>query len=123
MSQPPPPPVDMLNQGLLDLTTKLEAISDLHIVDDPRNICPNCVLIQAPSFSAFNYNILDVTFPLTVIGLPPGNHDNLVEMLKVVSAVCTGLKSVIDGRPVSVDIGGTVAPGYELTAKIQVQTA
>lgn len=123
MTQPPPPPLPMLLQGLADLKTKLEAISGLVVTDDPRNITPNCVLIQAPSFQSFNFNILDVTFPLTIIGIPPGNHDSLVALLTVVSKVCVGAGSVIDGRPVSVDIGGTVAPGYELNVKWQVQNA
>ena len=114
---------DMLNQGLDDLAARLGTIVNLPVVRDSRNIIPNCVLIQAPSFVAWNPNILDVTFPLTVIGSGPGNLDSLRILLNIVSRICVGAGSVIDGRPVSVDIGGTVAPGYELNVKWQVQNA
>lgn len=114
---------DMLNKGLDDLTARLGTIVGLPVVSDPRNIIPNCVLIQSPSFVAWNPNILDVTFPLTVIGSGPGNLDSLRILLNIVSRICVGAGSVIDGRPVSVDIGGTVAPGYELNVKWQVQNA
>jgi len=113
----------MLVKGLTDLVTKLKTITGLVITDDPRNISPNCVLVQAPAFVSHNYNILDVTFPITVIGLPPANHDSLVKLLTIVSALCVANVGVIDGRPVSVDVGGTIAPGYELNVKWQVQNA
>lgn len=113
---------DMLNEGLDDLAARLATITGLPVITDPRNIIPNSVLVQAPSFTAFNYNILDVSWPLTVIGSGPGNLDSLRILLNLVSKIVTKDMAITDGRPVAVEIGGTIAPGYELTAKWQVQT-
>jgi hypothetical protein len=53
----------------------------------------------------------------------PGNEDALRTLLNIVSLVLTKNVAVTDARPVSIDIGSTIAPGYELTVKMQAQTA
>jgi hypothetical protein len=114
---------DLFNNALNTLTTFLKTVTGLRVVTDPRNLVPNCVLIQAPSFTAFNYNIVDLTFPITVVGVGPGNEDALRNILNIVSQVLTKNVAVTDGRPVTLDMGGTIAPAYELTVKMQAQTA
>jgi hypothetical protein len=114
---------DLFNNALNQLSTYLKTVSGLRVVTDPRNLQPNCVLIQAPSFTVFNYNIVDLSFPVTVVGVGPGNEDALRTILNTVSLVLTKNVAVVDGRPVSLEIGGTSAPGYELTIRMQAQTA
>jgi hypothetical protein len=114
---------DLFNTALNNLSTFLATVSGLRVVTDPRNLVPNCVLIQAPSFTAFNYNIVDLTFPVTIVGVGPGNEDALRNILNVVSQVLGKNVAVTDGRPVTLDMGGTIAPAYELTVKMQAQTA
>jgi hypothetical protein len=114
---------DLFNKALNDLTTFLQTVTGLRVVTDPRNLVPDCVLIQAPSFVAFNQNIVDLSFPVTVVGVGPGNADALRTILNTVSKVLAKNVAVTDGRPVSLEIGGTMAPGYELTIKMQGQTA
>jgi hypothetical protein len=54
---------DLFNEALDDLTATLTAVSGLQVVNDPRNLVPPCVFIDAPSFDAFNYNIVKLMFP------------------------------------------------------------
>jgi hypothetical protein len=114
---------DLFNKALNDLSAFLKTVTGLRVVTDPRNLVPNCVLIQAPSFTAFNYNIVDLTFPVTLVGVGPGNEDALRTLLNQCSLVLAKNVAVTDGRPVTLDMGGTMAPAYELTVKMQAQTA
>ena len=52
---------DLFNEALDDLTATLTAVSGLQVVNDPRNLVPPCVFIDAPSFDAWNYNIVNVS--------------------------------------------------------------
>jgi hypothetical protein len=54
---------DLFNEALDDLTATLTAVSGLQVVNDPRNLVPPCVFIDAPSFDAFNYNIVKLDVP------------------------------------------------------------
>jgi hypothetical protein len=60
---------DLFNEALDDLTATLQTVTGLQVVNDPRNIVPPCAFIDAPSFEAFNYNIVKITFPVRLITL------------------------------------------------------
>lgn len=113
----------LFNQGLSDLATTLSTITGLPVVRDPRNITPGCVLIGAPSFQAYNYNIAQVSVPIQVISSGPGNQDALDQLLTIVGLLLSKNVAVTEGRPTSLDIGGTICPGYDLTIEMQVKTS
>lgn len=113
----------LINEALDDLKTTLATITGVPIVRDPRNITPGCVLIGAPSFTAFNYNIVYLDVPLVIISSGPGNQDALDQLLSIVASVLGKNVAVTEGRPSTVNIGGVEAPAYELTVKMQAQTA
>ena len=117
------PGTGLFNEGLDDLATTLATISGLPVVRDPRNITPGCVLISAPSFTAFNYNIAKMTVPVQIISSGPGNQDALDQLLSLAAALLTKNVAVTEGRPTSFEIGGTIVPGYDLMVEMQVQTA
>ena len=77
----------LINEALDDLATTLLTITGLPVVRDPRNLTPGCVLIGAPSFTAWNYNIIDLEVPCTVISSGPGNQDALDQLLTIASQV------------------------------------
>lgn len=112
----------LINEALDDLATTLATISGVPAVRDPRNITPGCVLIGAPSFTAWNYNIVEMTVPCTVLSSGPGNQDALDQLLSIVALVMAKNVAVVDGRPTTVTIGGVDAPAYEMTVKMQAQT-
>ena len=79
------PGTGLFNEGLDDLATTLLTITNLPVVRDPRNISPGCVLIGAPSFDAWNYNIAKMTVPVQIISSGPGNQDALDQLLTIAS--------------------------------------
>ena len=114
---------DLFNEALDYLTTTLTAVSGLQVVNDPRNLVPPCVFIDAPSFDAFNYNIVKLMFPVKIITLGPANLDAQRSLLNIMSKVLAANIAVTDGRPITTIIGGVEYPSYEVTANVQAQTA
>ena len=114
---------DLFNEALDDLTATLTAVSGLQVVNDPRNLVPPCVFIDAPSFDAFNYNIVKLMFPVKIITLRPANLDAQRSLLNIMSKVLAANIAVTDGRPTTTLIGGAEYPSYEVTANVQAQTA
>ena len=114
---------DLFNEALDDLTATLTAVSGLQVVNDPRNLVPPCVFIDAPSFDAFNYNIVKLMFPIKIITLGPANLDAQRSLLNIMSKVLAANIAVTDGRPITTIIGGVEYPSYEVTANVQAQTA
>ena len=114
---------DLFNEALDDLTATLVAVSGLQLVNDPRNLVPPCVFIDAPSFDAFNYNIVKLMFPVKIITLGPANLDAQRSLLNIMSKVLAANIAVTDGRPTTTLIGGAEYPSYEVTANVQAQTA
>ena len=112
---------DLFNEALDDLTATLTAVSGLQVVNDPRNLVPPCVFIDAPSFDAFNYNIVKLMFPVKIITLGPANLDAQRSLLNLASKVITKKIGVTAGRPTIAIIGGSELPAYDLTITLQAQ--
>ena len=116
---------DLFNEALDDLLTTLGTVTGLQVITDPRNILPGtgCAFIGAPSFTAFNYNIAKMTFPIQLISAGPSNLDALRSLLNTAAKVLGSNIAITDGRLITLEIGGQVLPAYELTANLQAQTA
>lgn len=120
------PYTDLFNEAIDDLKATLETVSGLPVVDNPQNAAGfvnGFVLIQAPSFEAFNYNIAKVTFELLIILPAQGNLSTLRRGLEIAAALLAKKIAVISGRPATADIGGVESPAYALTLSLQAQTA
>lgn len=113
---------DLFNEALDDLKTTLSTISGLPVVTDPRNILPGCVMIGAPTFDAFNYNVVRMVFPCTIISSGPGNLDALRQLLSIAAKLLAKNVAVLDGRPDVAVIGGTEQPAYSVNIALQAQT-
>jgi hypothetical protein len=114
---------DLLNETLDDLAATLATITGLRVVTNPQNINPPCVFLDAPSFTAFNFNIVKMTFMARIIGSGPGNETNLRNLLNIASQLLAKKVAVLDGRATYVTIGGQELAAYDLTINIQGQTA
>lgn len=114
---------DLFNETLDDLSAVLATITGLRIVTNPQNINPPCVFVDAPSFEAFNSNIVKMQFPIKVIGIGPGTLDNMRQLLNISAALLTKNIAVTDGVPASTNIGGQEFATYNLNINIQGQTA
>ena len=114
---------DLFNEAIDDLRTTLATISGLPVAIDPRHITTSCVFIDAPTFEAWNYNIVRLDFPVEVIGSGPGNLDALRDILGIVASVLAKNVAVKSGQPTVVSIGGQDYPAYDLLISMQAQTA
>ena len=119
----PAPYNDLFNEAIDDLSTTLATITGLPVATDPRRITPGCVFIDAPSFTAWNYNIVTMTFSVKVIGAGPGNLDALRELLQITAKVLAKNVAIQSGNPALIAIGGAEYPAYELSLSMQAQTA
>ena len=112
---------DFLNDAFDDLVTILQGITGLRVVDDPRNIAPPCAFVDAPSIESFNYNIVKMTFPVTLISTGPGNLDALRQLLNLTAALVTKNIAVMSASPKVVTLGGQEFAGYEVIIPLQAQ--
>ena len=116
---------DLFNEAIDDLTATLTALTSLRVINDPTKLVPNCVYLDAPTFSTFagNGNIVRMDFPVKVIGSGPAGLPILRSILDIVAVVLGSSIVVMAGRPSSLEIGGALYPCYDLDCSIQAQTA
>lgn len=114
---------DLLNEAIDDLSATLTTITGLRIVTNPQNINPPCVFIDAPSFEAWNANIVKLDFPIKIIGSGPANLNALRDLLNITSQVLAKNVAVKSGQPTLVSLGGQDFPAYSLLVSLQAQTA
>ena len=114
---------DLFNEGLDTLSATLKTITGLPVAIDPRQIVPSCVFIDAPSFDAWNYNIVRMDFPVKIIGSGPANLDALRDLLQIASKLLAKNVAVKSGNPTAVSIGGADYPAYDIVISVQAQTS
>jgi len=121
----PAPYTDLLNEGIDDITATLTAVTGLRVVNDPTRLVPNCVMLQAPSFTttAGNGNIVRMEIPIKIVGSGPAGLPVLREILQITATVLGSAIIVMSGRPGTLDIGGQEYPCYDLTCAIAARTA
>ena len=113
---------DLFNTTLDNLAATLAEVTGLTVVQDPRNINPPCVFIDAPTFEAWNSKIATMNFPVRVISLGPNNLDAQRQLLNLASKLLDANVAVMDGRPTIAVIGSSDYPAYDLTIPIQATT-
>jgi hypothetical protein len=116
---------DLFNEAIDDVTATLTAVSGLRVINDPTRIAPNCVYLDAPSFTTFagNGNIVRMEFPIKVIGSGPAGLPVLRSILSIAATVLASPIIIMAGRPSSLEIGGALYPCYDLDCAIEAQTA
>lgn len=112
---------DPFNVGLDNLTTTLSAVSGLRVVNNPQDVNPPCVFINAPTFTAFNFNIAEMDVPVQVVGVGPSEYHTLRDILAIVGQVLAANVAVTDGQPATFSTGGQDYAAYDLTIKMKVQ--
>lgn len=115
---------DLFNEAFDQLKTTLQTVSGLPVVDNPQNaagFANGFVLIQAPSFQAFNFNVAKLSFEIQIILPPQGNLSVLRRGLQIAAALMALKIGVLSGRPGMVEIGGTESPAYLITLDMEAQ--
>jgi hypothetical protein len=121
----PAPYTDLFNEALDDLSATLTAVTGLRVVTDPTKLVPNCVFIQAPSFTtiAGNGNIVRMDYPIKIVGSGPAGLPVLREILQITALVLGSSVIAMSGRPGTLDIGGQEYPCYDVAVGLQAQSA
>jgi len=112
---------DLFNTCLNNLAAKLAEVTGLRVVTDPRNITPGAgfVLVGAPSFATYSRGVANMTFPVQLISTGPSNLDALRTLLNT-AALCFGsMTGILEGHPITLDLGGSSLPAYELFVNVQ----
>ena len=94
---------DLFNEALDDLTAKLQSIIGLQVANDPRNI-------------------VQMTYPVRLITLGPGNLDAQRSLMNMAAKLLAANIAVTDGRPTIAVMGTGEYPAYDLTVEMQAQT-
>jgi hypothetical protein len=116
-------PDNAFNDGYNAMVTALGNATGLTIADDPRNINPPGILVQAPTITMHSNNVAEFEFMVTVIGTGPGNKNALTKLLEIADKVREGKIGLKSARPIVQQVGGAEFPAYELVIVTKVQAA
>ena len=114
---------DLFNEAIDDVAATLTAVVGLRVVTDATKIVPNCVFIDAPSWEtqAGNGKVIEMSFPIKVIGSGPAGLPVLRQILSICAKVQTSAIIVMSGDPGSVEIGGATYPAYNMTMSLKAE--
>ena len=114
---------DLFNEAIDDVAATLTAVVGLRVVTDATKIVPNCVFIDAPSWEtqAGNGKVIEMSFPIKVIGSGPAGLPVLRQILGICASVQTSAIIIMSGQPGSVEIGGATYPAYNMTMSLKAQ--
>ena len=114
---------DLFNEAIDDVAATLTAVVGLRVVTDATKIVPNCVFIDAPSWEtqAGNGKVIEMSFPIKVIGSGPAGLPVLRQILDICAKVQSSAIIVMSGQPGSVEIGGATYPAYNMTMSLKAQ--
>lgn len=113
---------DLFNVAIDTLGASIAA-AGLRVTANPQDVNPPCAVIEAPNFTAFNYNIAELDFPVRVVGLGPANLATLRSVLANCATLLNANIAVTSGTPVSYEVGGQQFAAYDLTVKMKVQSS
>ena len=114
---------DLFNEAIDDVAATLTAVTGLRVITDATKIVPNCVFIDAPSWEtqAGNGKVIEMSFPIKVIGSGPAGLPVLRQILGICALVQSSKIIVMSGQPGSVEIGGATYPAYNMTMSLKAQ--
>ena len=114
---------DLFNEAIDDVAATLTAVVGLRVVTDATKIVPNCVFIDAPSWEtqAGNGKVIEMSFPIKVIGSGPAGLPVLRQILGICALVQSSKIIIMSGQPGSVEIGGATYPAYNMTMSLKAE--
>jgi hypothetical protein len=79
------------------------------------------VLVDAPAITrGQSTTLLELEFPVAVIGPPPGNRDTVLALLSAVDEIA-GIWPIRDASPGTYQVGQQELPAYITTLTIQIR--
>lgn len=96
------------------------ATAGVNPVADPRNIQPPCTIVDLPTLRIMSGNLVQLDFPCTVIGPPPGNKDTADVLVAWADLILQALPSST-GTPSTYSVGQNELPAYTITVNLTMQ--
>jgi len=115
---------DLFNVAFDQVKTSLATVANLPVVDNPQNaagFANGFVVLQAPSFQAFNFNVAKLSFEIQIVLPGQGNQSALRRGMQIAASLMALKIGVLSGRPGVVDLGGTESPAYLITLDMEAQ--
>ena len=107
--------VNAFKLGYDNVVDKLQTITGLRVVDDPRNLNPPCAFVDAPVIRMNSNLVFYMTFTINIIGIGPGDYKCLSQLLELADLVRRAQIGLTDVRPAVTTIGTQEFASYELT--------
>jgi len=114
------PATDIFNDAFNQLVTKLQTIPNITVVDDPRNINPPCVFVDAPTIEMETNVVAKMNFNVRVIGSGPGDLKTLQTLLTLADKVRQLQIGLSTLNPSITTIGALDYASYELSISTKI---
>ena len=114
------PTTDIFNDAFNQLVTKLQTIAAITVVNDPRNINPPCLFVDAPSITMETNVVARMDFNVRVIGSGPGDLKTLQTLLTLADKVRQLQIGLATLNPSITTIGALDYASYELTISTKI---
>ena len=114
------PTTDIFNDAFNQLVTKLQTIAGITVVNDPRNINPPCLFVDAPSITMETNVIARMDFNVRAIGSGPGDLKTLQTLLTLADKVRQLQIGLATLNPSITTIGALDYASYELTISTKI---
>jgi len=114
------PTTDIFNDAFNQLVTKLQTIAGITVINDPRNINPPCLFVDAPSITMETNVIARMDFNVRVIGSGPGDLKTLQTLLTLADKVRQLQIGLATLNPSITTIGALDYASYELTISTKI---
>lgn len=111
------PATGLLAEAMTTLQTALET-AGFRVVTDPRQVAPWCILLQLPSFVAFNGQVLEITCDFQVVAAPTNDQASWNWLLTAADSIHDSGIAVLSGEPATLVLGQQELPSYTFTVKV-----
>jgi len=108
--------MSLILQAWDELVADLTA-ADLTVIDDPRNLRPGCIIVDPPTIRGRSGSVVELEFPVTVVGAPPANRDAYRYLLDLADVVVETVPTSV-GTPGTYQAGAQDLPSYQLTVTL-----
>jgi hypothetical protein len=109
----------MIETEYSNLITTIEGLG-FRVYDDIMRVRPGGIIIDPPSYRSISPSIVEATYPINFVSLPPGNRKAMNECLAAIDTILESLSgaSTMTANPGSYSVGGQELASYQITATI-----
>ena len=90
------------------------------VYDDVSQVRPGGVIVDPPTYRSISPAIVEATYPINFVALPPGNRKAMLACLAAVDTIMENLNesATMTAQPGSYSVGGQELASYQVTTTI-----